>query len=438
MSSDSGSGPQPQLSSARPFPTSDSQRWARIVLAGIVVLLASFAAILLLYRPKRPATARPQSVQKKPVVLIETTAAVVRPREVLATVLGRAGLNPGHANRIAVALDAAGFNSRLIQPGDSVLVIHEDSVPCRLLYRRNYESVYQVDVESIDCRVSMLVRRLRREPSLVAGTIQNSLYEALTALGERPELVFDYADIFGWEIDFFTECQPGDSFLIVVERKYADTTFVGYGPILAARYTGQVGTFNAWHFTDGDNRTDYYNDEGQSLRKTFLKSPLRFSRVSSFFGRRRHPILRRVRMHHGVDYVAPKGTPVDCVADGRVIAAGWSGGYGRLVAVAHANGYETRYGHLSAFARGIRVGTTVTQGQTIGYVGSSGLSTGPHLHYEIRKNGRPTNPLRLDPPRAAPVNPSYEQQFFAHRDSLRQLIVTLSAQPQPPPTPALP
>jgi murein DD-endopeptidase MepM/ murein hydrolase activator NlpD len=234
-------------------------------------------------------------------------------------------------------------------------------------------------------------------------------------------------------VDFFSEVQPGDSFLIAFERKYADTAFVGYGSILAARYSGQVGTFDAYRFTDADGHTDYYNDAGQSLRKTFLKTPLRFSRVSSFFGRRRHPIRRVMRQHYGVDYVAPKGTPVDCVADGRVISAGWSGGYGRLVVVGHADGYETRYGHLSGFGKGIRSGTAVTQGQVIGYVGSTGLSTGPHLHYEVRKNGSATNPLRLNPPRAAPVRLACQRRFASCRDSLQLALARLTAPPQQPP-----
>jgi murein DD-endopeptidase MepM/ murein hydrolase activator NlpD len=298
------------------------------------------------------------------------------------------------------------------------------SRPVRLYYARSFELVYRIDVDSPFCRVGTLLRPVSLRTVLVRGVIATSLYEALLDLGERPALIADYTDIFGWEIDFFSEPQPGDSFAVLVQRKYADTTFIGYGSIVAARYRGAVGEFTACRFTDPEGHTDYYNPDGQSLRKTFLKSPLRFSRISSRFGSRRHPILRVRRMHHGLDYVAPKGTLVSCVADGRVTVAGWQGGYGRLVEVAHAGGYVTRYGHLSGFGKGIRAGVAVVQGQTIGLVGSTGLSTDPHLHYEVRRHDSPTNPLKLNPPRAAPVKLAYAAQYQAARESLAARLST--------------
>ncbi len=267
----------------------------------------------------------------------------------------------------------------------------------------------------------------------------------MMAQGEQPQLIMDYTDVFGWEIDFFSEVQPNDSFAILFERRYCDSTCIGYGAILTATYSGQVGSFAGYRFTDPEGTTDYYNAEGQNLRKTFQKSPLRFSRVSSFFGRRFHPILRRVRQHSGVDYVAPRGTPAEAVADGRVISAGWSGGYGRLVVLGHAEGYQTRYGHLSGFAKGIRSGAPVRQGQVVGYVGSTGLSTGPHLHYEVRKFGSAVNPLRLNPPRRSPVRQVFLPQFRQTRDSLAAIMAhcrtgaaeaNLRRGQPPPPLPA--
>jgi murein DD-endopeptidase MepM/ murein hydrolase activator NlpD len=269
---------------------------------------------------------------------------------------------------------------------------------------------------------------IRMEKAFVKGKITSSLYETMLAQGEQPQLIMDYTDVFGWEIDFFSEVQPNDSFAILFERKYCDSACIGYGAILAATYWGQVGSFAGYRFTDPEDTTDYYNPEGQNLRKTFQKSPLRFSRVSSFFGRRFHPILRRTRQHSGIDYVAPKGTPVEAVSDGRVVSAGWSGGYGRLVVVRHAEGYETRYGHLSGFARGIRSGASVKQGQLVGYVGSTGLSTGPHLHYEVRKFGSAVNPLRLNPPRRSPVKKEFLAQFQRTRDSLAQAMARLGSE----------
>ncbi|HDQ98763.1 MAG TPA: M23 family metallopeptidase, partial [candidate division WOR-3 bacterium] len=225
----------------------------------------------------------------------------------------------------------------------------------------------------------------------------------------------------GWEVDFFTETQIGDSFAILVTRRMQDSTVIGYEPVSGVRYQGVAGDFAGFRFTDPEGRTDYYNRDGDCMRKTFLKSPLNFARVTSFFGRRFHPIHRTWRQHHGLDYAAPTGTPVSAVADGRVAVAGWMGGYGNCVDVVHPGGYRTRYGHLSRFGAGVKVGATVSQGQVIGYVGSTGLSTGPHLHFELHANGAPKNPLRFDPPRVEPVKPEFLAAFAVARDSLLDL-----------------
>jgi murein DD-endopeptidase MepM/ murein hydrolase activator NlpD len=279
----------------------------------------------------------------------------------------------------------------------------------------------------------MLLKFITKTTAFVKGTISGSLYETIMTLGETPQLIMDYTDVFGWEVDFFSEVQPNDSFAILFERKYCDSVCVGYGAILAASYWGQVGSFSGYRFTDPEGTTDYYNADGENLRKTFQKSPLHFSRVTSFFGRRYHPILRIVREHQGIDYGAPTGTPVEAVADGRVVSAGWSGGYGRLVVLGHAEGYETRYGHLSGFGKGISSGAPARQGQVVGYVGMTGLATGPHLHYEVRKFGTPVNPLKLNPPRRSPVKQADMPRFAQVRDSLKMVMAGLQrGQPQSP------
>jgi murein DD-endopeptidase MepM/ murein hydrolase activator NlpD len=390
------------------------------VLVLVVFCLALAALAIFVPRAHRARVARQkaQAQAQASKVEYETTACVVKPNEIMATVLSRAGFSPKDIGRIVPALRAAGFNFQAMRPGDSLFLLSLDSTPRRLLYQRNVETVYRVDLDSAACRVSMLFKNIRRTTAFVKGTITGSLYETMMAMGEQPQLIMDYTDIFGWEVDFFSEVQPNDSFAILFERKYCDSTCIGYGAVLAATYSGQVGSFAGYRFTDPESTTDYYNAEGQNLRKTFQKSPLRFSRVSSFFGRRFHPIRRVMRQHFGIDYVAPKGTPVEAVSDGRVVSAGWSGGYGRLVVIGHAEGYETRYGHLSGFGKGIRGGAPVKQGQVVGFVGSTGLSTGPHLHYEVRKHGSATNPLKLNPPRRSPVKQAYLPQFTAVRDSL--------------------
>ncbi len=359
----------------------------------------------------------------------------VAPGEVMPQLLRRAGLLEPAAGHIIQALQLADFNFRRMKPGDSLVLFFRNDTLFRVHYRQGYEKIYRIDLDSAGYRVSIPLRFITTVQDTLLGAIKSSLYESMTALGERPALVADYTDIFGWELDFFSEVQEGDSFAILFERRLADSAFVGYGPILAARYKGQVGDLWGFRFTDPEGRTDYYNPEGQCLRKTSLKSPLQFSRISSFFGRRFHPIRRIPAQHQGIDYAAPKGTPVSCVADGRISSVGWSGGYGRLVVVTHAGGFETRYGHLSGFAKGVKAGASVKQGQLIGYVGSTGMSTGPHLHYEVRKSGSPVNPLRLDPPRHEPVKPAFFNSFRAVVDSLRPAL-TLSVPPPPPdPTP---
>jgi murein DD-endopeptidase MepM/ murein hydrolase activator NlpD len=354
----------------------------------------------------------------------------------MATVLAHAGFSTQDIGRIVPALRAAGFNFKAMRPGDSLFVLSRDSVPRRLLYHQNIESVYRIDLDTADIRVSMLLKYITKTTAFVKGTITGSLYETMMAMGETPQLIMDYTDVFGWEVDFFSEVQPNDSFAILFERKYCDSVCVGCGTILAAGYSGQVGSFVGYRFTDPESTTDYYNADGQNLRKTFQKSPLRFSRVTSFFGRRYHPILRIVREHQGIDYGAPTGTPVEAVSDGRVVSAGWSGGYGRLVVLGHAEGYETRYGHLSGFGKGIRSGAPVRQGQVVGYVGMTGLATGPHLHFEVRKFGSPVNPLKLNPPRRSPVKKEFLAQFNQTRDSLAAIMARLQRGQPPPPRPA--
>jgi murein DD-endopeptidase MepM/ murein hydrolase activator NlpD len=394
--------------------------------------LAALAILVPRAHRTRVARLKAQAQAQASKVEYETAAYAVKQNEIMPTVLSRAGFSTKDIGRIVPALRSSGFNLRAMRPGDSLFVLslgralgtvpvgepQGQSPPVRLLYQRSIETVYRVDLDSAACRVSMVLKNIRKTTAFVKGTITSSLYETMMAMGEKPELIANCTDIFGWEIDFFSEVQPNDSFSILFERKYCDSTCIGYGRILAATYSGQVGSFAGYRFTDPESTTDYYNAEGQNLRKTFQKSPLRFSRVSSFFGRRFHPIRRVVRQHFGIDYVAPTGTPVEAVSDGRIVSAGWSGGYGRLVVVGHAEGYQTRYGHLSGFGKRIRNGTPVRQGQVVGYVGSTGLSTGPHLHYEVHKYGAAVNPLRLNPPRRSPVKRVYFPLFAQVRDSL--------------------
>jgi murein DD-endopeptidase MepM/ murein hydrolase activator NlpD len=239
----------------------------------------------------------------------------------------------------------------------------------------------------------------------VRGTIETSLFEAVTSTGESDVLAMNLADIFAWDIDFILDIRKGDSFQALVEKRYRDAQPAGYGRILAAEFTNQGETFQAFLYQDGDRRPDYFDAEGQSLRKAFLKAPLSFSRISSGFTMRRfHPITKTWKSHPAIDYAARPGTPIKTVGDGIIIKKGYTRGNGNYVKIRHNSSYETLYLHMKGFARGIAQGKRVAQGQTIGYVGSTGLATGPHLCFRMYKNGAPVNPHRVKAPSAKPVS----------------------------------
>lgn len=266
--------------------------------------------------------------------------------------------------------------------------------------------------------------------------IQSNLYDALDGAvpdsflpgKERIALAWAIADVYDWEIDFTRDIRPGDRFEVLIERLESPEGERRFGRILAARVDVAATPSYAFYFEGEGGRGGFYDTKGRSLRRAFLRAPLQYRRISSRFGGRYHPILNRWRSHQGTDYAAAWGTPVRATADGAVTFAGREGGYGNLIEVRHANGIRTRYGHLSKFAKGLRVGQRVTQDQTVGYVGSTGLSTGPHLHYEFLVNGRATNPQRKDAGPVQAVPSKLKSQFETLRT---QLVAELEPSPHP-------
>jgi len=249
----------------------------------------------------------------------------------------------------------------------------------------------------------------------ITGRVQGSLYETMEKIGEDPQLSVILAnEVLAWDIDFYTEVMPDDEFKIIVEKYYSGNYFIQYGKILAAIYNGKsTGNKEAFYFLydKKGKKGGYYNSKGLASRRAFLKSPLKYGKITSRFGMRFHPIYKKFKMHHGVDYGAPIGTQVWAVADGIVSFAGVMGGYGKLIILKHKGGLETRYGHLSRFGAGIRQGKSVEQGRLIGYVGSTGVSTGPHLHFEMRQNGKLINPLKRVAPPSEPLDKKYLAEF---------------------------
>ncbi|HEY7412186.1 MAG TPA: M23 family metallopeptidase [Vicinamibacteria bacterium] len=253
----------------------------------------------------------------------------------------------------------------------------------------------------------------------VAGVIRSSLFAAVEEAGEKDQFALDLAAIYEYDVDFNTELQPGDAFRVALDKVYVEGRFSHYGQVLAAEFQRGDRLIRAVRF-EAARGPEYYTPEGVPLRKTFLRSPLKFSRISSRFTRSRfHPVLKRSRPHLGVDYAAPVGTPVRAAADGVVTLAGWHGGYGKTVRLRHGRGLETLYGHLSRIH--VRGGQRVVQGDLIGAVGSTGLSTGPHLDYRTMKNGVFVNPLTIQPPPPEPVPAALRAAFDAARD--RQLAL---------------
>jgi murein DD-endopeptidase MepM/ murein hydrolase activator NlpD len=344
-----------------------------------------------------PPSAPAPSILAEPAV---RTARKVRSGEPLDLVLTRLELTPDE-RRSAIGLLAREVDLRRVLPGETVEIAREADGRLRevVMVRDRLHSVVarwpagaEPVVESRERAPEVRVRRIE-------GTLDGSLFEAFVAAGGDANLTMRYADLFAWQVDFLTEPRAGDTFRVLVREEWLDGERLGFGKILAAEYHGALASARAIRYVDENGVLDWYDDDGRSVRRAFLKSPLNYRRISSrFTARRRHPILKTVRPHWGVDYAAPQGTPVSALGSGVVTFAGRKGGYGNYVEVRHNGTYTTCYGHLWKFARGVRKGSRLEQGDVLGYVGSTGLSTGPHLDFRVKRNGRFVDPLRLDAP----------------------------------------
>ena len=263
------------------------------------------------------------------------------------------------------------------------------------------------------------------EIKTVSGVVEDSLFGAATRAGESEELAIRLGNIFAYDIDFTRDLRVGDTFKVIIEKKYREGKFVGYGQLAAASFTNQGQTYHAYRYTDKKGNTAYYDEKGRPLRKAFLKSPLPFTRISSGYSMSRlHPILKYRRPHQGIDYAAPTGTPISTVADGIIAQVGSNKSQGRFVRVIHSNGYETIYNHMSKFAKVSKKGAKVKQGATIGYVGSTGYATGPHLDFRMRQNGKLINPLKL---KSMPADPIHAKEMPAFKAAIAEYSSQIQA-----------
>jgi murein DD-endopeptidase MepM/ murein hydrolase activator NlpD len=342
---------------------------------------------------------------------LSTINVIVHPNDTLEAIFRRLKLS---LTDLASLRGLPGLKARLdsLRPGESLRLMHRDGSLFGLERRLNEAETLKVIRDASGLKADVLQNPLEARPRTVRAVIDSSLFEAVEAAGGHDQTAVALADIFGWDIDFVLDIQPGDSFIVSYQELYQDGVYVKDGPILAASFTNKGRRYRAVRYVDPDGNAHYYTPDGLSMHKAFLRAPLEFTRVSSGFNSARmHPILNLIRAHKGVDYAAPIGTPVRAAGDGRVSYAGPKGGYGNVVEIDHSRGIMTVYGHLSRFAKGTRVGQHVTQGTVIAYVGMTGLATGPHLHYEYRVNGVFKNPQTVSLPDALPIDARWRADF---------------------------
>jgi murein DD-endopeptidase MepM/ murein hydrolase activator NlpD len=370
--------------------------------------------------PIHESALRPITVESLTIV----TRGEIGSGESLGSSLRRQGITPGTVHLIATEMRKV-FDFRRSRPGDRYRLGQDsDGRVLDFRYSQGPEESFYLAWEGTRYIVRRETAELRSQIAKIAGVVDSSFYDAIMALGEQSTLASDFARILAWDIDFSRNVHPGDEFQILYERLYrrnddGDEVYVRPGRILAGRYDGNVGEYTVVYFEDEGGPGAYFRPDGSSVERAFLAAPVEFSRISSRFTRaRQHPILNVTRPHPGIDYAAPPGTPIWAVADGVVEYRARAGASGNLVRIRHAGGYTSHYAHLANFAGGLRVGDQVEQKQLIGYVGSTGLSTGPHVCFRVKKDGSYVDPMRIASPAGAPVDAGQLVVFESVRDQL--------------------
>ena len=322
-------------------------------------------------------------------------------------------LDIGHLVSIS-RLDAAGKQFRKIKPGDVFEITHDEGRLVSMYSALNLTSALKIDRQESGFTAEIIERPIELRRRIAYGAIESSLFESAVDAGLSDKLIMNIAGIFAWDVDFVLDIRSGDNYYVQWEEIWQDGEFVTDGEIIAAEFNNNGRMHHAIRFVDESGHTDYFTPDGLSVRKAFIRAPVDFTRISSNFNpKRRHPILNTIRAHRGVDYAAPRGTPIKAAGDGKVIHRSVKNGYGNAVILQHGGNITTLYAHMSRYASNVRMGTRVRQGQTIGYVGATGLATANHLHYEYRVNGVHRNPRTVSLPKANPISDKYREQFFA-------------------------
>jgi murein DD-endopeptidase MepM/ murein hydrolase activator NlpD len=384
----------------------------RLVFLGIFSFFLFGFVFFFLFNPKPIKSPEPEK-STEPESQYQIVEGVIKPRTSLYQSLREKNIPHSWIDIIVSKLKPF-LNFRELRGGAYRLLTTLKGEFLEFIFEKSPKEIFKIEKKEGEYIVQKEEVLLHRELVRVSGEIRSSLYEAMKAAGEEDILTLSFADILAWEIDFYQDLREGDRFQLVVEKLYREGQFVQYGPILALEYQNENRRIRGFLY-----KNSYYNEQGLALRKPFLKAPLRFDRISSRFSHaRRHPILGGIRPHFGVDYAAPEGTPVWAVADGKVVFVGEREGYGKSVILQHRNGYQTYYGHLSRYGPGIRKGKRVSQKEIIGYVGSTGLATGPHLDYRVSKDGQFLNPLKVFFPPGIPLKKEELGEFFKKRDEM--------------------
>lgn len=405
---------------------------ALLLLLGFVVLPGWASAVRGELAPGRPALAAQPIALPAPVATAAPaedaapawTYVDVKPGQTMGDIFDDLGLKPATLHTV---LDRSSHRDELVKIRPGERFAFKLAAPGKLAavqFDAGEDRRVTLEVGEAEVRESVAERALQRRVGSASGTITHSLFGAGEEAGLDDTIILKMAEVFGYDIDFAQDIRRGDHFAVIYDEVYRDGERLRSGDILAATFVNGGKRYVALRHPQADGTPGYYDAEGRPLKKAFLRTPVEFSRISSrFSSARRHPILGSIRAHRGVDYAAPKGTPIRTAGNGRIVFRGWKSGYGNCVIVQHANNVTTLYGHMSRFATGRGVGTKVSQGEVIGYVGMTGLATAPHLHYEFRVNGAHRDPLTVPLPKAEPLGPG---ELLAFRNASGPMMSRLA------------
>ncbi len=390
-------------------------------------LIATEQQVPALVRPP-PISAVPSVEEtRSPAPTPEWRSITVQSGDNLALIFQRERLSGATLHQIA-NLDQNTAKLAALKPGEEIRFLVDEGQLNALEYDLNLTDTLRIDRADDGYTARLSAHTMQVKTHTASGTIQNSLFLAGRRAGLSDKMIMQLIGIYAWDIDFVKEVRSGDQFRVVYQVHFKGDERVREGPILAAEFVNQGRPLRAVRYTHANGRSDYYTPDGGNMRKTFLRTPVEFTRISSLFDpARKHPILNTIRAHRGVDYAAPTGTPVRATGDGIIDYVGRKGGYGKTVIIRHGDRHTTLYGHLSGYARSIKKGRAVKQSQIIGSVGSTGLATGPHLHYEFRINGVHHDPLKVKIQKAAHIPKSVMPQFAAHTGTLVAQLAALAA-----------